>query len=169
MISEGIRMNRIYVINGPNLNLIEARESEQYGSESWTEIESKLENLANDNSIQIEFFQSNHEGYIIDYIHKIYEKECTEPYIRDCTNLKIHKDCGIILNAGALSHTSYAIYDAIKMVNIPTIEVHMSNIYAREEFRRQSVISAACMGQISGFKGDSYILAFRAFVDYWNS
>ncbi len=162
-------LNRLYIINGPNLNLLHARDKEIYGRDSWSDIQMKLDKIAEKSSIKIDYFQSNWEGAIVDQLHRVYELECVESYISGDTNLKINKDCGIILNAGALSHTSYAIRDAIEMIKIPTIEVHLSNTYSREEFRHKSVLSDVCVGQITGFKGTSYILGMYAFIEYWNN
>ena len=135
----------ILVINGPNLNLLGQREPSLYGTQSLEEINQGLESMAVRVGIRIEFFQSNHEGELVDRIQQA----------RDDFEL-------IILNAGALSHYSIALYDALRAVNIPVIEVHLSNIYAREEFRHQSLISPVAVGGIFGFGALSYRLAFLA-------
>ncbi|HHW31761.1 MAG TPA: type II 3-dehydroquinate dehydratase [Clostridiaceae bacterium] len=138
-------MKKILVINGPNLNLLGTRERDVYGSATLKDIEEMVRQEANKIGFSVDFFQSNHEGDIIDLIHK-----AREEYF------------AVILNAGAYTHYSIAIRDAVKAVDIPVIEVHMSNIYNREEFRSKSVISPVCKGQISGFGVGSYILAVHA-------
>ncbi|MDR1436721.1 MAG: type II 3-dehydroquinate dehydratase [Candidatus Symbiothrix sp.] len=133
----------IQIINGPNLNLLGIREPEVYGSASF---ETCVEMLKQRYSgVTIAFYQSNSEGEIINKIHE--------------TGFSFD---GIILNAGAYTHTSIAIHDAIKAVNTPVIEVHISNVHAREAFRRQSLIAPACKGVIAGFGMDSYRLAIEA-------
>ena len=131
---------RILIINGPNLNLIGKREPEVYGSETLDEIMEWLEASPEMREHELEHFQSNHEGVIIDRLHNA-----------------MGQSDGIIINPGAYSHTSYAIRDAITSVEIPTMEVHLSDIYNREEFRRVSVISPVCVGQISGLGKKSYL------------
>lgn len=137
---------KILVINGPNLNMLGKREPEIYGNTTLEDIENELKKLAQDLGLEIECLQSNYEGDLITWIQKSRENNID----------------GIILNAGAYTHTSIAIHDAIKSVNTPVIEVHLSNIYAREEFRHFSYISSVAKGQISGFGIDSYLLALRA-------
>jgi len=141
-------MKSILIVNGPNLNLTGKREPGLYGNETLESINAALKKKAEEQNINVSFFQSNCEGEIIDKIHTM-----TEDY-----------DGGII-NAGAYSHYSYAIRDAVSAVKKPFIEVHMSNIYAREEFRRHSVISAVCAGVVAGFGKDSYLLALYAIKD----
>ena len=131
---------RILIINGPNLNLIGKREPEVYGSETLDEIMEWLEASPEMREHELEHFQSNHEGAIIDRLHNA-----------------MGQSDGIIINPGAYSHTSYAIRDAITSVGIPTMEVHLSDIHNREEFRRVSVISPVCVGQISGLGKKSYL------------
>lgn len=138
----------ILVINGPNLNLLGKREPGVYGSDSLFDIQSEIVSLAKDLGVEVEFYQSNHEGGIIDAIHNAMDESD-----------------GVILNAGAYTHYSYAIRDAIAAVKIPVIEVHMSNIHAREEFRHTSVIAPVCKGSIAGFGKNSYLLALRALAD----
>lgn len=142
-------MKKILIVNGPNLNLLGIREKNIYGDKGYDQLIDMLKKEADKLNLSIFFFQSNHEGEIIDRIHKCLEEDIN----------------GIIINPGAYTHYSYAIHDAIKSVNIPTIEVHISNIHAREEFRRKSVIAPACIGQISGFGFYSYILALWAIAD----
>ena len=136
---------KIIIINGPNLNLLGKREKEIYGSQDF---ESYLEDLKNEfPAIEISFFQSNVEGEIINKIHQV-------GFDHD----------GIILNAGAYTHTSVAIRDAIAGISSKVIEVHLSNIYARESFRHESLIAPKCIGTISGFGLDSYRLAVLYFM-----
>jgi len=133
---------KIYVINGANLNLLETREPEIYGSETLADINKNIAEKFP--ACEFEFFQSNHEGAITDKLHEAKNAD------------------GIILNAGAFTHYSYAIRDAIAAISAPVIEVHISNIYAREEFRHKSVISGVCKGIICGFGSAGYLMA----VDY---
>lgn len=135
----------ILVINGPNLNLLGKREPRVYGNDSLQEIQTEIAALAKELGVQVEFFQSNHEGRIIDALH----------------NAMDDMD-GVVLNAGAFTHYSYAIRDAIAAIKIPVVEVHMSNIHSREEFRHTSVIAPVCRGSILGFGKNSYRLALRA-------
>jgi len=136
---------RILVIHGPNLNLLGEREPEVYGKESLAQINASLKKLAKEDKAEITIMQSNHEGDIVDMIG----------------NAKGAADV-IIINPAAYTHTSVAIRDAIAASRIPVIEVHLSNIYGREDFRSKSLISPVAVGQISGFGADSYLLAFRA-------
>lgn len=135
----------VLVINGPNLNLLGQREPSFYGSRSLEEINQDLKSMAAAAGIRIDFFQSNHEGELVDRIQQA----------RDDFEL-------IILNAGALSHYSIALHDVLRAVAIPVIEVHLSNIYTREEFRHHSLISPVARGGIFGFGALSYRLAFLA-------
>lgn len=138
-------MRRILVINGPNLNLLGVREKNVYGTETLEGIEKAIELEAQKLKVQVECRQSNHEGVLIDWIH-----ECRGKYD------------ALVINPGAYTHYSIAIRDAIKAVEIPAVEVHLSNIHSREEFRSKSVIAPVCQGQISGFGGYSYILGLHA-------
>lgn len=138
-------MAKVLVLNGPNLNLLGQREPGVYGRTTLDQINGQLGQLAGELELNLEFFQSNHEGRLIDRIHQ-------------CVSIID----GILFNPGAFTHYSLAIRDAIAAVNIPCVEVHLSNIHAREEFRRQSVIAPVCIGQISGFGADSYYLGLRA-------
>ena len=137
---------KILVINGPNLNMLGKREPEVYGTTTLTDIETKITALADKLNSKVEFKQSNYEGDIITWIQ----------------DSPINDFNGIILNAGAYTHTSIAIHDAIKSISLPVIEVHLSNIYARESFRHHSYISAVAKGQIAGFGIDSYLLGLQA-------
>ncbi|MEE1197869.1 MAG: type II 3-dehydroquinate dehydratase [Acutalibacteraceae bacterium] len=139
---------KILVINGPNLNMVGIREPGVYGNKSLSEINSSINTYAGGMKIACDFFQSNCEGEIIDKIQSVF------------TDYD-----GCIINAGAYTHYSYAIRDAIAAVNKPFIEVHMSNIAAREEFRHNSVIAAVCKGSIAGFGMHSYLLAINAIRD----
>lgn len=137
---------KIMIINGPNLNMLGIREKDIYGSKTYNQLCEYLIKETKPQGLDITILQSNIEGEIINYLHKAY----------------IDKYKGIVINPGAFTHYSYAIYDAIKSIDLPTIEVHLSNIYSREEFRQKSVTSKACIGQISGFGYMSYILAISA-------
>lgn len=139
---------KILVINGPNLNLLGEREPSVYGDESLKAINDGLEKEARGNNCEIEFFQSNSEGVLIDKLHAA----------------RFEFD-GVILNAGAYTHYSYAIRDAIAAIKIPVIEVHLSNVNSRDEFRKTSVIAPVCKGSIAGFGKYSYTLALMAFVN----
>jgi len=143
-------MKKVIIINGPNLNLLGQREEKIYGSRGFDEIKKELDELAA-GKVELLYFQSNHEGEIIDKIH-----EC------------IGNTDFIIINPGALTHYSYSIHDAIIACKIPTIEVHISNIYSREKWRAKSVISPAVMGVISGLGNDSYKSALMYIVDFIN-
>ncbi len=138
---------KIIVIHGPNLNLLGQREPDIYGKYSLDDINRKIMDSA-DASIEIEIFQSNSEGGIVDIIQK-----------NSSAN-------GLVINPAAYTHTSVAIRDAIKSVKIPAIEVHLSNIHAREEFRQRSFIAPVCIGQISGFGYYSYVLGLNALMNY---
>ena len=139
-------MREILVINGPNLNLLGRRCPEIYGSESLEEINKRLKDYAEKKGVRLRTLQSNSEAEIIDTIQQ-------------AENVS-----GIIINPGAYTHYSIAIRDAIEAVSIPVIEVHLSNIYTREDFRRYSVIAQVCQGQITGFGGLSYFLALEYFL-----
>lgn len=138
-------MKKVLVLNGPNINLLGTREKDVYGVETLDAISEKTKKGALKLGLEVDFMQSNHEGVIIDSIHAargVYD--------------------AIVINPGAFTHYSYAIRDAIKAVELPAIEIHLSNVYAREEFRSKSVIAPVCVGQISGFGSRSYILAIHA-------
>lgn len=143
---------KILIINGVNMNMLGLRETEKYGTMTLKDLEKELYAFSFEIGIDIETFQSNFEGEIVEKIHQT----------------KDNFD-GIVINAGAYTHTSVAIRDAISAVNIPTIEVHMTNIYKREEFRHHSYIAPVCIGQISGFGINSYKLGLKAVVDYLNT
>jgi 3-dehydroquinate dehydratase-2 len=138
---------KILVLHGPNLNLLGSREPDVYGRRTLADINLALEQEAADN--QLQFVQSNHEGALIDAIHEA----------RDWAD-------GILFNPGAYTHTSYALRDAIVATGLPCVEVHLSNIHAREEFRRKSVLAPVCLGQINGFGWRSYTLGLQALLDH---
>lgn len=138
---------RILFLNGPNLNLLGQREPGLYGTVSLREIESVVRAQAAAWQVDIDFRQSNHEGQLVDWLH-----EAPSAYN------------GVVLNAGAYTHTSIALRDAIAAIGIPVVEVHLSNIHAREPFRHQSLIAPVCRGQISGFGPWSYLLGLAAIV-----
>ena len=138
-------MKKILVINGPNLNLLGLREPAIYGNRDYKALEAFVLESGLDLGLQVECFQSNHEGVIVDKIQQAYG-------VFD----------GIVINPAAYTHTSVAILDALKAVAIPTVEVHLSDVDSREEFRRHSVIAPVCAGQIAGFGKISYFLAIEA-------
>lgn len=133
------------IINGPNLNMLGIREPNVYGSQSYSDLEAYIENYAETLNIEATVLQSNSEGEIIDFIHHA-----------------LGNYDAIIINPGAYTHYSYAIHDALSSVNLPTVEVHLSNIHKREEFRHKSVTAPACIGQICGLGFRGYTLA----IDY---
>lgn len=140
---------KILVINGPNLNMLGIREPEKYGMTTLADIEKELYAYSFELGIDIETTQSNFEGEIINEIQQA-----------------LNKFDGILINPGGYTHTSVAIRDAISCVNLPTVEVHMTNIFAREEFRHKSFITPVCIGQIAGFGPNSYKLGLKALCDY---
>jgi len=142
---------KIKIINGPNLNLLGMREPGIYGAATLANINENLANAAEALDVTIEFFQSNHEGEIVDAIHQA-SGSCD----------------GIIINPAAYTHTSIAIRDAIAAVGLPTVEVHLSNVYSREEFRHKSLTAPVVLGQIAGFGAAGYELALRGLVDKLN-
>ncbi len=140
---------KILLINGANLNMLGQREPEKYGHTTLSDIEKAVIEKGNSLGAEIDTWQSNHEGEIVDKIQSakgIYD--------------------GILINAGGYTHTSVVIRDAISSVQIPTVEIHMTNIHAREEFRHTSLLSAVCIAQVVGFKELSYTLAVEGLVDY---
>lgn len=143
---------KILLLNGPNLNMLGIREPEKYGSVSLKDIESELYEQAKSLNVEIEAYQSNHEGELIDKVQS-----------------SMGKMDGIIINAGGLTHTSVSLRDAISSVAIPTVEVHMTNIHAREEFRHTSLISGVSVGQVVGFGKNSYKYALEGIVSWLNS
>jgi 3-dehydroquinate dehydratase-2 len=142
----------ILVLNGPNLNLLGTREPDSYGTMTLGEINSALEGLAGEMDTELRFLQSNHEGALIDAVHEA-----------------AGWADGIILNPGAYTHYSYAIRDAIAAVDIPVIEVHLTNVHARESFRHTSVVSPVCLGQVIGLGWRGYLLALHGLVGHLES
>ena len=138
-------MNKIIILNGPNLNLLGEREKKQYGSFTLKDIEKKCKEFANNNNIALSLLQSNLEGELVEKIQNSRKEQQ-----------------GLIINAGGYTHTSVAIHDALKILQIPIIELHISNIYNREEFRHKSLISKLAKGVICGFGLDGYIMALKA-------
>lgn len=136
----------VFVLNGPNLNLLGLREPEIYGSDTLDDIAGMLEDRARELDLEIEMRQSNHEGHLIDWLHEA-----------QATGAK-----AVLLNAGAFTHTSIAVHDAIKAVTTPVIEVHLSNPHAREDFRHTSYVARAARGTVSGFGATSYLVALEA-------
>ena len=142
-------MNKIIILNGPNLNLLGEREKSQYGSFTLKDIEFSCKDFADKNNIDLSMFQSNIEGELIDRIQNSRKEQN-----------------GLIINAGGYTHTSVAIHDALKILKIPIIELHISNIYNREEFRHKSLISKVAKGIICGFGDYGYIMALKAMRKY---
>jgi len=139
---------KVLILHGPNMNLIGTREPEIYGSMTLDEINSRLVEQGRELGIEVICQQSNHEGALIDELHEA------------CTWAD-----GVVFNPGGYSHTSIALRDAVAAIGIPVVEVHMSNVYAREEFRHQSFISAVCKGKIAGFGWKSYLLGLKAIME----
>ena len=139
----------ILVIHGPNLNSLGTRETDIYGSQNLDNINSAIKKQAETDGVQVTFFQSNHEGELVDAIH---ESSCD----------------GILINPAAFTHTSVAIRDAIASCQKPAIEIHLSNIYARESFRHHSYVSAVCIGQVAGFGPTSYLLGLQGMIAHLN-
>ncbi len=142
-------MSKILVINGPNLNRLGSRDVGIYGSMTLADIESEMVSKANDLGVELEFFQSNSEGAIIDYIQA-----------------RTGEASGIVINPGALAHYSYSLLDALTDSRLPVVEVHISDIYAREEWRRHSVTAAAVREQITGLGWKGYLIALEALVSH---
>ncbi len=143
---------RILVLHGPNLNLLGMREPKIYGSQTLEDIDKGLAMQANLLGVTLECYQSNHEGALIDRVHAA-----------------LGSQDGILINPGGYTHTSVALRDALSGVSIPTVEVHLSNIYRREEFRHHSYIAPIAVGQVSGFGSDSYRLGLEALVHHLRS
>jgi 3-dehydroquinate dehydratase-2 len=142
-------MNKIIILNGPNLNLLGERETNQYGASTLSEIEKNCNDYSSQNNIKLSFFQSNIEGEIVEQIQ-----------------FSRNNQDGLIINAGGYTHTSVAIHDALKILKIPIIELHISNIYNREEFRHKSLISKVAKGIICGFGTDGYIMSLNAMSQF---
>lgn len=142
-------MSSVLILNGPNLNLLGTRQPEVYGSTTLKDIEQMCQDTAKSLGMTIAFVQSNHEGMLVDQIHAAKTSHA-----------------GIVLNAGAYTHTSIALMDAIASVELPVVEVHLSNIHAREAFRHKSYIAPVALGQICGFGATGYVLALRALAEH---
>lgn len=143
---------RILIINGPNLNMLGKRAPEHYAEQTLESIEQTLSQKARELGCELTLFQSNHEGEIIDFIQK-----------------ETPGSAGILINPGALTHYGYSLHDALADCGLPVVEVHLSNIYAREDWRRHSVISDVTIGQVIGFKAESYSLGLVALTNYIRS
>ncbi len=142
-------MKKVFVLHGVNLNMFGERDPDQYGTITLAEIDEKIVGLASELGFEVECYQTNHEGEMVEKIHKAYSESVD----------------AVLINAGAWTHYSYAIMDALSILKVPIIEVHMSQVHAREKFRQDSVISPLAKGQITGFGVDSYLLGLRA---AWN-
>jgi 3-dehydroquinate dehydratase-2 len=147
MITRELKVKKILVMHGPNLNLLGRRETDIYGTVTLDDINHKISELAGELGVSVDFFQSNAEGELVTKM-----QEAIDTY------------AAVVINPGAYTHTSIALRDAIAGVNIPTVEVHLSNIHKREEFRKTSLLAEVAAGQITGFKVDSYLLGLRAAV-----
>lgn len=143
--------NEILLLNGPNLNLLGTRETDIYGGMTLSQIEDRVRTYAAKHQVGLRALQSNHEGALIDAIHEAR-----------------HWAKGIVFNAASYTHTSIGLRDAISAVGLPTVEIHISNIHAREQFRHHSYIAAVCIGQISGFGWRGYLLATQALLVHLN-
>jgi 3-dehydroquinate dehydratase II len=141
-------MKKILVLHGPNLNLLGLREPEVYGRMALEEIDQRLQVLGGELGVEVECRQSNHEGQLIDWLHEARSRVT-----------------GVVFNPGGYTHTSVALRDAVAATGLPVVEVHLSNIHARDEFRQRSLIAPVCAGAIAGFGWRSYALALRALVE----
>ncbi len=142
---------KILVINGPNLNMLGIREPDQYGRETYSDLAEKIKHHCNEKGIEVKMYQSNHEGDLVDEIQNAYENAD-----------------GIVINPGAYTHTSIAILDAVKAVGIPTVEVHISKVEEREDFRQISYVRLACVKTITGHGTDGYIEAIDYLIEEGN-
>lgn len=140
---------KLFILNGPNLNMLGIREPKHYGKETYAALCEKIREHARTLGIEVELFQSNHEGTLVDKIQEAYFEGIA----------------GIVINPGAYTHTSIALLDAVKSVSIPTVEVHISDVNAREDFRKQSYIRAACIATISGHGTDGYLEAMTLLTE----
>ncbi|MBQ7306404.1 MAG: type II 3-dehydroquinate dehydratase [Clostridia bacterium] len=142
-------MKHILVLNGPNINLTGLREKSVYGARTFDDLMAEIQQEADKLGVQVRFVQSNHEGDLIDALQKAYFDGLD----------------GVVFNPGGYTHTSVALHDAVASIPLPTIEVHMSNVHAREEYRHKSMTASACRGQIVGFGFYGYIMALRALIE----
>lgn len=143
---------KILVLHGPNLNLLGTREPEIYGRETLDDINTRLRECAAQDKVELRIVQSNHEGVLIDELHKA----------------RAENFDGVLINPGALTHYSYALRDAIAAIEVPTVEVHLSNVHKREEFRHRSVLAPVCVGQVLGLGWRGYILGFEGLIAHLN-
>lgn len=141
---------KILVLNGPNLNMLGIREPDHYGKETYSQLENKIKAYCSEKSIEVEIKQSNHEGALVDLIQRAY----------------FDKTDGIVINPGAYTHTSIALLDAVKSVSLPCVEVHISDVSSREDFRQISYIRAACIKTVSGEGTDGYLTAIEHLINY---
>lgn len=141
---------RILILHGPNLNLSGQRERDIYGVETLEDINARLRERAAEDGVELRLVQSNHEGALIDELHRANADGFD----------------GVVFNPGGLTFYSYALRDALTGVELPTVEVHLSNLYKREEFRHHSVLASACLGQVMGFGGRSYVLGLEGLIDF---
>ena len=141
---------KIFVINGPNLNMLGLREKEHYGTGTYQDLTDMIKKYADDKNVEVEFYQSNHEGDLVDYIQKAY----------------FEKADGIVINPGAYTHTSVALLDAVKSARVPTVEVHISKVEEREDFRQVSYIRLACVKTITGLGFEGYLRAIDFLTEY---
>jgi 3-dehydroquinate dehydratase-2 len=142
-------MRKIYVLNGPNLNLLGTREPDIYGYDTLDDIAGRMDDAAGRAHVEIDFRQSNHEGHLIDWLHEAHAEGAH----------------AVLLNPGGLTHTSVALHDAIKSIAVPVIEIHLSNPHKREEFRHKSYVGMAAKGTVAGFGPLSYMLALEAALE----
>ena len=147
-------MKTVFVLNGPNLNLLGTREPAVYGAQTLADVEQLCAAACARHGFALRFHQSNHEGALLDWIHEAGRLHAAGQL------------AGVVLNAGAYTHTSIAISDALRAIGLPTVEVHLSNIYQRESFRHHSYIAPVAIGQIAGFGAESYFLGLQALVSY---
>ncbi|MBR4868499.1 MAG: type II 3-dehydroquinate dehydratase [Clostridia bacterium] len=141
---------KLMILNGPNLNLLGIREPDHYGKETYADLVNKIKAYCDEKQIETDFYQSNHEGDLVDAIHRAY----------------FEKFDGIVINPGAYTHTSIALLDAVKSTSMPTVEVHISKVEEREDFRQVSYIRAACIKTITGLGTDGYLRAVDVFVTH---
>lgn len=147
---KGFAMRKVLLMNGPNLNMLGVRDPAIYGSDTLASIEQMVVDYGRDRGVEVECFQSNHEGALIDKLHEAHGKFD-----------------GIVYNPGAHTHYSYALHDAVECIDVPVVEIHISDISKREEFRRTSVIAPACIAQVKGMGKDGYLRALDILMERW--